>query len=129
MRTKQRIRIGVFHKEKLNRCGLVKLLSEKYDCEEIENWEDVEKSTANTLVLVAPEMLYPEVSFEEMIKVIENHRANIILINYDAKNWWIHRLKYVQLRKPSLNKLLEKLEMLHSPIRLRQLIFRNRVRA
>lgn len=116
MRLKSKLKVGIFHKYELNRKGLIALLSDSFICEEIESWEDVENSTADTLILVAPETLCPRVSMEEIKNVIEQHRSNVMMINYDDSNWWIYRMKFSQLRKPTFDQVLNKLNKLNAPI-------------
>lgn len=121
--------IGIFSNEQLSREGLVKLLSDDFKCTEIEKWENVESSTFKTLILLAPERMYPEVSFELMTETIERYKGNVILINNDKSNWWIYRTRFEQLRNPSLELVKSKLKMLHAESRSTSNFFGRLVRA
>ncbi len=94
-------RVGIYHKNETNRKAVISVLNSSFDCEEIEKWEDVNTSTADTIVIMSPEMLYPEISFEWMTEVIERLDANVIMVNSDERKWWVYRLNFTQLRNPS----------------------------
>ena len=49
------------------------LLDTEFNCTEIERWEDVLNSNADTLIILQPEMLFPKVSFE----IMKGHGYNI----------------------------------------------------
>jgi hypothetical protein len=125
----QKTTVGIYHRNQLNRKSLIKLLEKTYNCEEVERWEDVEKSTAQVLVLAAPELLYPEVSFEEMKRVINAQSANLIMINFGNRKWWVYRTKFIQLRNPSVEKLLTSIENLCPKKRVRTLFLGRELRA
>lgn len=121
--------VGVYHRYQLNRKALIKLLEKTYNCQEIVRWEDVEKSTSQVLVLAAPELLYPEVSFDEMKQVINAQRANVIMINFDKRKWWVYRMKFIQLRNPSVEKLLTSIDKFCPQKRVKTLFYRREMRA
>lgn len=121
--------VGIFHRDESNRNAMMKLLESDYDCIEIEHWENVKHSTADLLVLSAPELLYPEVSFEEIKQVINEHNARLIMINNDKRKWWIYRMEFIQLRNPSVEQLRTSIEKLCPQRRVRTLFFGREIRA
>lgn len=129
MRTEQHTRIGIFHRDESNRKALMHLLKDKYDCAEIEKWENVEDSRFDVLVLSAPELLYPSVSFEEISKVIHSYKSNVIMINNDNSKWWIYRLNFIQLRNPSLEVLLKNIQKLCPEKKVKHSFLRIGIRA
>jgi hypothetical protein len=128
MRT-QKTTVGIFHRDELNRKALIELLGKNYNCEEIERWEEVANSTAKVLVIAAPELLTPEVSFDEVKRVINAQNASVIMINNDDRKWWIYRLKFIQLRNPSIEQTLKSIEKLCPERKLKHLFFGKEIRA
>jgi hypothetical protein len=120
--------VGVFHRDESNRKALIKLLSKDYDCIEISRWEDVGNSKVEVLVLASPELLYPEISFEQMKQEIYGHEASIVMINNDQRKWWIYRMRFKQLRNPSMPQLLESIKGLCPKRKVNQLFNLDRLR-
>lgn len=112
MKREQNIRVGIYHRDELNRCVLIRFLGHRFICVEIEKWEDVERADVDILILSSPELVAEEVSLEAITNVVEQHKANVLMINNDNRKWWIHRLRFIQLRDPSLRLLLESVENL-----------------
>lgn len=129
MAERESLKVGVFHRDEANRKALIGLLNKQYNCVEIERWEEVESADVDTLVLDSPELLYPGISFEEMIEVIESHKASILLINNDNRKWWVYRSNYEQLRKPSVEMVKMKLKQLKNPLRMGATFFQANARA
>ncbi len=129
MRTEQHTRVGIFHRDELNRKVLMHFLGDKFECTEIKNWQDVENSNFDVMVLSAPELLYPSVSFEEISKVINSYKSNVIMINNDNSKWWIYRLNFIQLRNPSWEVLLKSIKKLCPEKKAKHSFFGMEVRA
>jgi hypothetical protein len=121
--------VGVFHRDELNRKALMKLLEKDYCCKEIESWEYVKESSVDILVLCSPELLSPEVSFEKMKETIYSHRASVLMINKDNRKWWIYRLRFIQLRNPSVDQLFESIKELSPNKKEKHQFFRRKERA
>lgn len=113
MKKEQNTRVGIYHRDELNRWVLMRFLGHRFNCVEIKTWEEVERAEVDILILNAPELIVEEVTLEEITKVVERHRANVLMINNDKRKWWIHRLKFIQLRNPTLMKLLESITKLN----------------
>lgn len=112
MKKEQNTRVGIYHRDELNRWVLMRFLGHRFNCVEIKTWEEVESAEVDILILNAPELIVEEVTLEEITKVVERHRANVLMINNDKRKWWIHRLRFIQLRNPTLMKLLESIRQL-----------------
>lgn len=116
--------VAIFHKEQLNRKAVIKLMGWEFNFIEIEYWEDVAISKAETVIILAPELLYPNVPFDSVKEVIENLKANVIMVNNDDRQWWIFRSNYLQLRRPSEEQLRIALKTFHPEEKSKPVIFK-----
>ncbi len=121
--------VAVFHRDQLNRNAIIKLLNDEFDCLEIERWEDVVNVKARTIVLLSPELLYPKISFDSIKEVIANLDANVLMVNYDDRRWWIFRSAYLQLKRPSEEQFRKGLRTFESSKKPRRVLFKNWIRA
>jgi hypothetical protein len=113
MNGKRNHEIALFHRDMMNRKAIIKLLSSDFECSEIENWEDVASSTAKTIILVAPEILIPEIPMDSIKEVVQALKANVILVNYDNSMWWLYESNVIQLKAPTEQRIKNVLRKLH----------------
>lgn len=97
--------VGVYHRDESHRKAALCVLGKEFECKEIEDWDMVDDTSVDTMVIISPELLYPERSFESMIDRIQNLPTNVIMVNHDDSIWWVFRLGFTQLKNPS-NELL-----------------------
>lgn len=129
MRREPSYRIAVFHRDELNRKGLITMLSSEFVCEEIERWEDVSESKVDTLIILQPELLSPRVSLDSVKEGLEDLKANVVLVNCGEKMWWIFNPNIRQLRSPSVERIKNELRKLHPINRSRRRILKKWIRA
>ena len=129
MRREPSYRIAVFHRDELNRKGLITLLSSEFVCEEIERWEDVSKSNTDTLIILQPELLSPKISLDSVKEDLERLKANVVLVNCGEKMWWIFNPNIRQLRSPSPERIKNEIRKLHPRNKSRRRFFKNWIRA
>ena len=129
MRREPSYRIAVFHRDELNRKGLITLLSSEFVCEEIERWEDVSKSNTDTLIILQPELLSPKISLDSVKEDLERLKANVVLVNCGEKMWWIFNPNIRQLRSPSVERIMNEIRKLHPINKSRRRIFKIWIRA
>ena len=103
--SKEPYTVGVYHRDESCRKAALRVLSSEFECKEIEDWDGLRKSGVDTIVILAPELLYPVISFEEMIECVRDLKASVVMVNNDDSKWWVFRLNFQRLRRPS-NELL-----------------------
>ena len=125
MEEKQK-KVGIFHRDELNRKGLTKLLSEEFECEEIESWDGVSASECGTIIIWSPRLLYSSVSHEAIVARIERLKANVIMIDSDERQWWSFRTHYVRLRSPCVDMIERRLGEFHPQKIIKRGLFKRR---
>ena len=107
--------IALYHPFRLNRAAVIKLLSNEFNCSEIEHWKDIQNSVAKTIVVVSPELLLLKVSVSEMMDLFWSLKKRIIVITYNEEFKIMGRKNVSVLYKPSVDEFFRKLKV--KPIR------------
>lgn len=111
-------KIALYHPYRIKGLTVIRLLESEFNCLEIRNWEDLEESDAEIVIILFPEILFPEVSTDKMKQMIEGLRANVILVHYSNTFRWIFGEKIYYLKNPSPERLKMKLRVLNTFPRL-----------
>ncbi len=111
-------KIALYHPYRIKGLTVIRLLESEFNCLEIRNWEDLEESDAEIVIILFPEILSPEVSTDKMKLMIEGLRANVILVHYANTFRWIFGENISYLKNPSPERLKMKLRVLNTFPRL-----------
>lgn len=114
MTTDQDHKIALYHPYRIKGLTVLGLLESEFNCSEIRNWEDIQESTADILIVLFPEIMFPKISTDEMKQALEGLDANVILVHYDYTLRWIYGDNIFFLRNPSPEKLKIKLRVLNT---------------
>lgn len=120
MTTDQDHEIALYHPNRVKVLAVIGLLESEFNCLEIREWGDLKKTEAEILIILFPELLIPEVSADEIKKVIEGLEARIVLVHSNHTTSWINGKNISVLKNPSPETLETKLRLLQTFPRLAQ---------
>lgn len=90
--------IALFDLFQLNRKAVIKLLSADYDVTELDHWEAVEQSKAQTFIIMHPELLRKEQQ-QKVVDWLKEIDANVILIRHDLDYPWNRTFNRLRLKR------------------------------
>lgn len=121
MEKNQSAHIALFDVYNLNRKAVIRLLHPNYPVEELENWEAVERSHAQTFIITHPELMSAEQQ-GVFVTWLKKTKANVIITREECDLPWnrrINRMKWKRnvklITKPTEEQLLHALRKFTPP--------------